>query len=54
MNPIPPPCPGLTPSASLGRPGPDRVIITEDCRQAGQLTHTGAGGNKFVGCSGTN
>ncbi|RDA89715.1 hypothetical protein CP533_2518 [Ophiocordyceps camponoti-saundersi (nom. inval.)] len=36
-----------------GRPGPDRVIITEDCRQAGQITHSGAGGNSFIGCSGT-
>ncbi|KJZ77270.1 Guanyl-specific ribonuclease F1 [Hirsutella minnesotensis 3608] len=39
---------------SGGRPGPDRVIVTEDCQQAGQLTHTGASGNNFVGCSGTN
>ncbi|PHH90330.1 hypothetical protein CDD83_3966 [Cordyceps sp. RAO-2017] len=36
-----------------GRPGPDRVIITEDCEQAGQITHSGAGGSSFVGCSGT-
>ncbi|PHH73207.1 hypothetical protein CDD80_3980 [Ophiocordyceps camponoti-rufipedis] len=36
-----------------GRPGPDRVIVTRDCQQAGQITHTGAGGNNFVGCSGT-
>ncbi|RDA89087.1 hypothetical protein CP532_2217 [Ophiocordyceps camponoti-leonardi (nom. inval.)] len=36
-----------------GNPGPDRVIVTEDCQQAGQITHSGAGGNSFVGCSGT-
>ncbi|EFQ99851.1 guanyl-specific ribonuclease F1 [Nannizzia gypsea CBS 118893] len=38
---------------SGGSPGADRVIITEDCEQAGQITHTGAGGNNFVACSGT-
>ncbi|ODA83870.1 hypothetical protein RJ55_02386 [Drechmeria coniospora] len=36
-----------------GRPGADRVIINEDCKQVGQITHTGASGNNFVGCSGT-
>ncbi|RCI13388.1 hypothetical protein L249_1220 [Ophiocordyceps polyrhachis-furcata BCC 54312] len=46
----------LLPSGRLyrgGRPGPDRVVITEDCEQAGQITHSGAGGNSFIGCSGT-
>lgn len=42
----------LTPS--LGSPGPDRVVITEDgCKQAGTITHTGASGNNFVACDGT-
>ncbi|KAJ6440723.1 ribonuclease/ribotoxin [Purpureocillium lavendulum] len=36
-----------------GSPGPDRVVITQSCQQAGQITHTGASGNNFVGCSGT-
>ncbi|TWU72085.1 hypothetical protein ED733_003966 [Metarhizium rileyi] len=31
-------------------PGPDRVIITKDCKQAGVITHTGASGNNFVTC----
>ncbi|OAQ70958.1 general substrate transporter [Pochonia chlamydosporia 170] len=31
-------------------PGPDRVIITKDCKQAGAITHTGASGNNFVTC----
>ncbi|QUC21142.1 uncharacterized protein UV8b_05385 [Ustilaginoidea virens] len=38
---------------SGGRPGPDRVIITDDCEISGVITHTGASGNSFVGCSGT-
>ncbi|KAH6719910.1 Ribonuclease/ribotoxin [Leptodontidium sp. 2 PMI_412] len=38
-----------------GSPGPDRVIITVPaCKQAGTITHTGASGNNFVACSGTN
>ncbi|PHH61415.1 hypothetical protein CDD81_386 [Ophiocordyceps australis] len=37
-----------------GRPGPDRIVIDEDCREAGEITHTGADGNSFIGCSGTN
>ncbi|PHH79288.1 hypothetical protein CDD82_2502 [Ophiocordyceps australis] len=36
-----------------GRPGPDRIVIDETCREAGEITHTGAGGNSFIGCSGT-
>ncbi|KAF9880882.1 guanyl-specific ribonuclease f1 [Colletotrichum karsti] len=36
-----------------GKPGADRVIITEKCVLAGQITHTGAKGNAFVGCEGT-
>ncbi|ROT38385.1 ribonuclease-domain-containing protein [Sodiomyces alkalinus F11] len=37
-----------------GAPGPDRVIINRNsCDIAGQITHTGAPGNAFVGCSGT-
>ncbi|KAF3808976.1 Guanyl-specific ribonuclease F1 [Colletotrichum gloeosporioides] len=31
----------------------DRVIINEKCVLAGQITHTGANGNAFVGCEGT-
>ncbi|KAF2217731.1 hypothetical protein CERZMDRAFT_4256, partial [Cercospora zeae-maydis SCOH1-5] len=36
-----------------GAPGPDRVVFNEAGRYAGAITHTGAGGNAFVGCSGT-
>lgn len=36
-----------------GSPGADRVIINTSCRLAGAITHTGASGNNFVGCSGT-
>ncbi|CAJ2506496.1 Uu.00g006260.m01.CDS01 [Anthostomella pinea] len=36
-----------------GSPGADRVIITTSGKQAGAITHTGASGNNFVGCSGT-
>ncbi|KAF6821930.1 guanyl-specific ribonuclease f1 [Colletotrichum plurivorum] len=36
-----------------GKPGPDRIIINEECVLAGQITHTGANGNAFVGCEGT-
>ncbi|KAI8293113.1 Extracellular guanyl-specific ribonuclease [Colletotrichum sp. SAR 10_98] len=36
-----------------GKPGADRVIINENCVLAGQITHTGANGNAFVGCEGT-
>jgi hypothetical protein len=36
-----------------GSPGPDRVIITRDCKQAGTITHTGASGNAFKACQGT-
>ncbi|EXF82090.1 ribonuclease [Colletotrichum fioriniae PJ7] len=36
-----------------GSPGADRVVINASCGQAGQITHTGASGNNFVGCSGT-
>ncbi|KAI1340797.1 Ribonuclease/ribotoxin [Xylariaceae sp. FL0016] len=36
-----------------GSPGADRVIINTSCKQAGAITHTGASGNNFVGCSGT-
>ncbi|KAK7975619.1 poly(ADP-ribose) polymerase and DNA-Ligase zn-finger domain-containing protein, partial [Apiospora arundinis] len=36
-----------------GSPGADRVIINTSCEEAGQITHTGASGNNFVGCSGT-
>ncbi|KAI8187616.1 Extracellular guanyl-specific ribonuclease [Colletotrichum sp. SAR 10_65] len=36
-----------------GKPGADRVILNEKCVLAGQITHTGANGNAFVGCEGT-
>ncbi|KHN96694.1 guanyl-specific ribonuclease F1 [Metarhizium album ARSEF 1941] len=31
-------------------PGPDRVIITKDCKLAGAITHTGSSRNGFVTC----
>ncbi|KAK7424482.1 hypothetical protein QQX98_000447 [Neonectria punicea] len=37
-----------------GSPGADRVVINTACAYAGAITHTGASGNNFVGCSGTN
>ncbi|KAF4556219.1 Guanyl-specific ribonuclease F1-like protein [Elsinoe fawcettii] len=36
-----------------GSPGADRIIFNEYCEVAGFITHTGASGNNFVGCSGT-
>lgn len=39
-----------------GEPGADRVVVSTadgDCVLAGVITHTGASGNDFVGCSGT-
>lgn len=36
-----------------GSPGPDRVIFNSNGQRAGEITHTGASGNNFVGCSGT-
>ncbi|KAI1176108.1 Ribonuclease/ribotoxin [Nemania sp. FL0916] len=36
-----------------GSPGADRVVINTSCKLAGEITHTGASGNDFVGCSGT-
>ncbi|KAM3501813.1 hypothetical protein MY10362_005272 [Beauveria mimosiformis] len=36
-----------------GSPGADRVVINAQCAEAGAITHTGASGNNFVGCSGT-
>ncbi|KAI0597885.1 Ribonuclease/ribotoxin [Biscogniauxia sp. FL1348] len=36
-----------------GSPGADRVVINTSCKLAGAITHTGASGNNFVGCSGT-
>ncbi|CAK1365038.1 uncharacterized protein RHO25_009900 [Cercospora beticola] len=36
-----------------GSPGPDRVVFNTAGRYAGAITHTGASGNNFVGCSGT-
>ncbi|KAI0965269.1 Ribonuclease/ribotoxin [Xylaria arbuscula] len=36
-----------------GSPGADRVIINTSAKLAGAITHTGASGNNFVGCSGT-
>ncbi|KAJ2893385.1 guanyl-specific ribonuclease f1 [Zalerion maritima] len=35
-----------------GSPGADRVVINDDCGIAGVITHTGASGNNFVGCTG--
>jgi hypothetical protein len=36
-----------------GEPGADRVVINSDCTIAGEITHTGASGDDFVACSGT-
>ncbi|EKJ76954.1 hypothetical protein FPSE_02829 [Fusarium pseudograminearum CS3096] len=36
-----------------GSPGADRVVINTNCQFAGAITHTGASGNNFVGCTGT-
>jgi len=36
-----------------GSPGADRVIFTTSGELAGEITHTGASGDDFVGCSGT-
>ncbi|KAK2609084.1 hypothetical protein QQS21_002311 [Conoideocrella luteorostrata] len=36
---------------SGGSPGADRIITTQDCKQAGVLTHQGASGNAFRECS---
>ncbi|KAI1348349.1 Ribonuclease/ribotoxin [Xylaria sp. FL0043] len=36
-----------------GSPGADRVVINTSAKLAGEITHTGASGNNFVGCSGT-
>ncbi|KAF2468872.1 ribonuclease-domain-containing protein [Lindgomyces ingoldianus] len=36
-----------------GSPGADRVIFNSGGSLAGEITHTGASGNNFVGCSGT-
>ncbi|KAM3416180.1 hypothetical protein BST61_g7788 [Cercospora zeina] len=36
-----------------GSPGADRVIFNTGGAYAGAITHTGASGNNFVGCSGT-
>jgi hypothetical protein len=36
-----------------GSPGPDRVIFDGSCTYGGSITHTGASGNAFLGCSDT-
>ncbi|KAF2397951.1 ribonuclease [Trichodelitschia bisporula] len=36
-----------------GSPGPDRVVVNAACGVGGEITHSGASGNKFVGCLGT-
>ncbi|KAF2111574.1 Ribonuclease/ribotoxin [Lophiotrema nucula] len=36
-----------------GSPGADRVIFNKSGQRAGEITHTGASGNNFVGCSRT-
>lgn len=36
-----------------GSPGADRVVFNTNGEYAGAITHTGASGNDFVGCSGT-
>ncbi|WPH04971.1 Hypothetical protein R9X50_00786900 [Acrodontium crateriforme] len=37
-----------------GSPGADRVVFNDQGEYAGTITHSGASGNNFVGCSGTN
>lgn len=37
----------------IGSPGADRIVFNSTCQLAGEITHTGASGNDFVGCSGT-
>jgi len=37
-----------------GSPGADRVIFTKSgCQYVGTITHTGASGDDFIGCTGT-
>ncbi|OQO09762.1 Guanyl-specific ribonuclease F1 [Cryoendolithus antarcticus] len=36
-----------------GSPGADRVVFNRNCQYGGSITHTGASGNAFVGCSDT-
>ncbi|TVY21111.1 Guanyl-specific ribonuclease F1 [Lachnellula arida] len=36
-----------------GSPGADRVVFSTSGELAGEITHTGASGDDFVGCSGT-
>ncbi|KAF5024526.1 hypothetical protein F66182_3466 [Fusarium sp. NRRL 66182] len=43
----------LTNILLVGSPGADRVVINTNCQYAGAITHTGASGNNFVGCTGT-
>lgn len=37
-----------------GSPGPDRVIFNTEGTYAGTITHTGASGDDFVACQGSN
>ncbi|GAB7344773.1 hypothetical protein MBLNU457_3240t1 [Dothideomycetes sp. NU457] len=36
-----------------GSPGADRAIFNSNCEYAGSITHNGASGDDFVGCSDT-
>ncbi|KAF2806497.1 ribonuclease-domain-containing protein [Mytilinidion resinicola] len=38
---------------SGGSPGADRIVFNTDGDLAGEITHTGASDNDFVGCTGT-
>jgi hypothetical protein len=37
----------------IGSPGADRIVINRSGSIGGEITHTGASNNAFVGCSGT-
>ena len=45
--------PELDTNEAIGSPGADRVIFNKSGQRAGEITHTGASGNNFVGCSRT-
>ncbi|GAB7344772.1 hypothetical protein MBLNU457_3240t2 [Dothideomycetes sp. NU457] len=46
-------CCGHTKSFDVGSPGADRAIFNSNCEYAGSITHNGASGDDFVGCSDT-
>jgi len=40
-------------AVTVGSPGADRAIFNANCQYAGSITHNGASGDDFVGCSDT-